>query len=1182
MLLSALLEQWPRESSFLELAQGTADRSDFRATVTGLDGSARTFFMAGLAAHCRRPSLIITGDAARAEKVYEDLLAFLPRDRVGLLPARELFITTDILSQSLEQRQLRLNFLERLYQGEQGIFIAPFTALITRMIPPDIWKRMILELRTGKMINRETLLRHLVDLGYERAPLIEGRGQFSARGAIIDIYPFGRELPLRVELFEDLIESIRLFDPETQRSTGQLDRAGVLPACELILPGPLFEEGEQRLRREMEETVAMLRRRGEKEIAAKLKTNVEHHLTRLAQPGGLDVLSSYFSFFYPAGATLLDYLPPEFIVFIDEPAAILEKAASLRGELENHSSSFFLHGELLPGQLDFFGDEKELLAGAHCPLIRCTLFPEPTGGLNPGREFRLESKSAPYYRGQWELLKSDFQNWIKHSYRVCFLAGTPERGAALLKGLQEIDLPVTGTLDRPWAADPAAPAQMITAGLEEGFILPCLRVAVVTEHNLVPRRRRKKRLSHKEGVRLRDYRELAVGDYVVHEQHGIGKYLGLSTLEIQGIQRDYLLVKYQGTDKLYIPVDQIELIQKYIGAEGKAPRLHSLGSGEWHRLKSKVNASVQELARELLSLYAARQATLGYPFSVDHPWQLEFESRFPYEETPDQLQAISEVKVDMEKPQPMDRLICGDVGYGKTEVALRAAFKVAMEGKQAALLVPTTVLAQQHYRTFRERFADFPIRVAQLSRFVPPAKQKGILQDLAAGRVDIIIGTHRLLSRDVRFHDLGLLIIDEEQRFGVRHKEKLKQIRLDVDVLAMTATPIPRTMHLSLVGARDLSVIETPPENRYPVQTFVVEYSEHLVREAIQRELNREGQVYFVFNRVEGISAMAERIQAMFPKVPMAVGHGQMSEASLETIMSEFLEGKYKILISTTIIEAGLDIPNVNTLIVYEADKFGLAQLYQLRGRVGRSNRLAYAYLTYRKEKIISETAKKRLQAIKEFTELGSGFKVALRDLEIRGAGNILGAEQHGFMVAVGFDLYCRLLEQAVAAVKNEKKPEPLSTRLDLNINAYLPASYVTNQDQKIGFYQRIYTLNSEEELSEVEQELRDRYGSPPAPVKNLLAVAGLGLLARQLGIELIQQQKNMVMINVNPAQKFDSRGLWSIIGATRSKITLSAGKTLTFKVKIEGETSSLIPELAQFLRQLLALAGDQNKQSLA
>lgn len=1166
MILQGLLEQWLLDPSFKKL---TTDCRELQAVVSGLDSTAKNFFMAGLTGRVNRQTLIITADAARAEKTYEDLTVFLPHGQVNILPAREMFMDTDLLSQSAELRQQRLAFLEWLHRKKEGVYVAPVAALMSRVTPPSLWLNQAVRLQRGRQINRDQLLEQLVGLGYERMPLIETRGHCSARGEIVDIYPPGWELPLRVELFDRVIESMRLFNPQTQRSTQPLEEATILPAYELILPPALFREGEALIRRDLQQAVTRLQRKGDREAAARLKTGVDQHLHRLAQNGGLDILFSYFSYFYGRGSSLLDYLPEDLLLLFDEPASIIDNGDNLRRELVDHRSNIFLLGELLPGQMDPLWEPRELFDRPGMNFIAFTLFPGFAGRLSFKEEIHVQARAASFYHGQWELLKSDYYGWVKQGYRVCFLAGSRERGEGLVRTLQENDIPVKSALNSAWSTDPAHPVQMVSASLEQGYIFPSLRLAVLTEQNLLPRRRKRKSLARREGLRLRDYRELNPGDHVVHEQHGIGKYLGLSTLEISGVQRDYLLVKYSGTDKLYIPVDQIDFIQKYVSPEGKAPRLHSLGSGEWHRLKSKVDSSVQELAQELLSLYAARQAAQGYLFGPDHPWQLEFEARFPYEETADQLQAIIAVKRDMEKLQPMDRLICGDVGYGKTEVALRAAFKAALEGKQVAILVPTTVLAHQHYRTFQERFIDFPLRVAQLSRFVSPQKQKEILADLARGKIDIIIGTHRLLSSDVKLQDLGLLIIDEEQRFGVRHKEKLKKLRLNVDVLAMTATPIPRTLHMSLVGARDLSVIETPPENRYPVQTFVVEYSENLVREAIQRELARDGQVYFVFNRVEGIEAVAKRIKDLFPGVPVAVGHGQMSESALEKVMSDFLEGGYKILVSTTIIEAGLDIANVNTLIVYEAEKFGLSQLYQLRGRVGRSNRVAYAYLTYRKEKIMSDTARKRLQAVKEFTELGSGFKVALKDLEIRGAGNILGAEQHGFMVAVGFDLYCRLLEKAVAGLKNEKAEPQATLRMDLPLNAYLPSSYIANQDQKIDFYQRIYAISSLEELRDIEEELRDRYSSPPLPVKNLLAAAALRIAAQELSVELIQKQKNLIVVQFSPVVQLDGSDLWPALNVLKGKSVLSAGKSLTVKIKADAALEDLVPDLTLFLNRL-------------
>ncbi len=1166
MPFHSFLKDWPGDRSFAGLLRMLDAGTGCRAAVTGLDGSARSFLLSGLIRESRRRAIIITPDMGRAEKIYEDLLLFLPSVPAALLSPREFFMPPDLLTRSMEQRRQRLSFMEWLQHDGEGIYVAPFSALITRVLPPEEWRGLRIDLHVGEDIDRELLLEKLMDRGYERVPLIEGRGQCSARGEIVDIYPPGWESPLRLELFDRRVESLRFFDLSTQRSTGRTGHASVPPAFELLLTQRRYQAGEQGIRRELEQALSMLLRQGEKETAAKLKTNTGRHLERLAEPGGLDLLFPYFTYFYGEGASFLDYLSPGSLIIVDEPAAVLERAAALRRDLMEHHSTALAGGGLLPGWSDHFWEVGELLHRAPGPLVALTLFPHSSNDMGIEREFHVQGKSVSLYHGQWQLLQADVQEWTAAGLRVLFLAAARERAAGLQQLLKDKGIPTGGDSGHPWSP---GELRMAVAGLDEGFFIPSLQLVVVTEQNLLPRRRRQRRRAQQEGIKLRDYRELAPGDYVVHEQHGIGKYMGLSALRIGGILRDYLLLQYRGSDRLYIPVEQINLIQKYIGAEGKRPRLYSLGSGEWQRVKSRVKDSVQQMARELLALYASRETAPGYSYGADHPWQLEFEARFPYEETPDQLQAIAEVKADLEKSNPMDRLICGDVGYGKTEVALRAAFKVVMEGKQVALLVPTTVLAQQHFRTFSERFADFPFRVAQLSRFISPAAQKGILEDLGRGKIDIIIGTHRLLSEDMRFHDLGLLIIDEEQRFGVRHKEKLKRLRLSVDVLAMTATPIPRTMHLSLVGVRDLSVIETPPENRYPVQTFVAEYSEQLVREAIQRELDRGGQVYFVFNRITGINAFANKIRSMFPNSKVAVGHGRMEESTLEQVMSDFIEGEYTILVSTTIIEAGLDIPNVNTLLVYDADQFGLAQLYQLRGRVGRSHRLAYAYLTYRRDKMITEDAKKRLQAIKEFTELGSGFKVALRDLEIRGAGNILGAEQHGFVVEIGFDLYCRLLEEAVAKIKNmpprEEAPQP---RIDLQLNAYLPSSYITNQEQKIDLYQRIYSLSSREEVKEVEAEMRDRFGAPPSPVKNLLAAASLRILARIMGIASLQQQDGVVEITFNPGVKIDGARYRPGAGRTRERVAFVAGAP--FRIKFRSELrETLLSDLINFLQEL-------------
>ena len=1178
-MLKSLLNYWSVQDSFQKITANINEHSDYHATVAGLDGSARNYFMAALAQFCHKPTLVVAADLSRAESIFADLQLFFPGP-VKMLPPREFYINSEVISRSGEYQQMRMQFLEWLQTRGEGLYVAPLAALITKAIPPDLWFELVINVSPGQKVNRQELIAKLIERSYERVMLVETGGQFSARGEIIDIFPAGRQEPLRLELFEDRVESIRSFDPATQRSTEKLQEAAILPARELVLPAEVYSSGEKAIGLSLGKTLSGLRRRDVNDRIAILKKQVSRHLERLAQPDGLDLLGSYFPFFYGDGASVIDYLPADFLVIVEEPSAITGNGKKLHQEFENHLSDAILDGAILAPGKKLLWPEDKVLSRLPCPLVGCALFPEAGSFYRKADPYIFESKSVPHYHGQWDLFISDFSGWQKEGHSIYLVAGSEERGRGLLNLIADHGL-ATGDIGIG-ISEALLSLPVFSGALEEGFIVPSLQLVVIAEQNLLPKRRKKRRIRQDDGVRLSDYRELSVGDYVVHEQHGIGKYNGLITLEISGIKRDYLHLRYRGTDKLYIPVEQVDLIQKYAGGEGPAPRLHSLGGGEWQRLKRRVNRSVEELARELLALYASRQTVEGYSFGPDHPWQQEFEDQFPYEETVDQLKAVSDVKADLEKNNPMDRLICGDVGYGKTEVAMRAAFKVITEEKQVAVLVPTTVLSQQHYRTFQERFGGFPVRVAQLSRFVPAAKQKELIKDISAGKVDIIIGTHRLLSSDIRFRDLGLLVIDEEQRFGVRQKEKMKRLRLEVDTLAMTATPIPRTLHLSLTGARDLSIIDTPPEDRYPIQTYVLEYSENMVREAIARELNRGGQVYFVFNRVDRIDSFAERIRKLFPEASIAVGHGQLPEKDLERIMIDFQEGRYQVLISTTIIESGLDIPNVNTLIIYEADRFGLAQLYQIRGRVGRSNRLAYAYLTYRKDKVVSETAKKRLKAIREFTELGSGFKVALRDLEIRGTGNILGSEQHGFINAVGFDLYVKLLDQAVAELKNEKPTQRISTRIELQVSAYLPSNYILAQDQKIDFYQRIYNALSAEDISDIKEELNDRYGVPPEPVGQLLQVGRLRTAAAELGVELITQKQDKVVLQFSPSAELNQILSLKNTLPYSERLTIYSRQPLTLKIKGFGRSLPLLEDLDKILVALLAYRQSANGSSEA
>ncbi|MDW7729388.1 MAG: transcription-repair coupling factor [Bacillota bacterium] len=1168
-MIGDLLKLWHDHKSFKAIADSLKSKKSYRGVSIGLDGSARVYFMAALAARHGKKTVIITADMARAEKVYSELEAFLP-GIVNIIPPREFFISAEILTRSDEMQHKRLRYLQWIISGETGIYVAPVSAFMSRALPPKMWNSLLVNLETGQNMNRQELIELLIKRGYERVSLTETPGQFSARGDIVDIFPPGLGNPVRLELYDEEIESLRSYDPATQRTTEKFQDITLLPARELILPESHLADGSRLIKKQLDKITSGLRRRDENDVASKLNQQITRHLERLTHPEGIDLLSSYLPFFYGAGASLLDYLPEDSLVIVEEPVDVTDKSRRLRNEIKEYNTGRVLEAELLDSGFDLLWRDKDLLARLPCHLIGCSLF-SGTGGLfSAGESYTIETKAAPVYHGQWDLFKNDYENWIKEGFKIYLAADSEERGqgisAVMAEKIKECRDAQKGYTETDIFAD-LFKAELIIGKLEEGFIAPAIKLVVLTEQNIIPRRKRRRRVATKdEGIRLSDYRELAVGDYVVHEQHGIGLYQGLHTLEVSEIKRDYLLLKYRGTDKLYLPIDQVGMIQKYSGGDGPTPRLHSLGGAEWQRLKNRVNRSVEELARELLTLYAARQAVEGYQFGPDHPWQQEFEVNFPFEETPDQLRAIEEVKSDLEKNHPMDRLICGDVGYGKTEVAMRAAFKAVMDGKQVAILVPTTVLAQQHHRTFRERFNGFPVKIAQLSRFVSVAAQKQIVKDLAAGKIDVVIGTHRLLSKDILFHDLGLLVVDEEQRFGVKQKEKMKQMRLEVDTLAMTATPIPRTLHLSLAGARDFSIIDTPPEDRYPVQTYVVEYSENLIREAVQRELNRQGQIYIVFNRVLQIDAFAEKIQELFPGIEVAVGHGQMPEKQLERVMSDFQEGYYQILVSSTIIESGLDIPNVNTLIVCESDRYGLAQLYQLRGRVGRSNRLAYAYLTYRKEKIVSEAARKRLRAIKEFTELGSGFRIALRDLEIRGAGNILGAEQHGFIAEIGYDLYVKLLDQAVAELKNEKQEVKAEPRLELQVSAYLPSSYITVQDQKIDFYQRIFKASSYEDLTAIEEEMIDRFASPPEPVRALLKVAFLKLTSAGLGIELIRQKQNELIIQFGKSAVFNIAWLSHISAASNSRVKIMSRNPVSFKIVNTDKRLFSIDELVAML----------------
>lgn len=1075
--------------------------------VFGLTGAQRNLLIAALVEDFNPAALVITNSEIEAGQVSDDLASLLPRVRVEQLPVYEL-LPYQVLAHGKEVISRRLSIMEALCRNEPLVVVAPVEALMRRLTPPDVFKSVVVDIAVGDRLETEELVRRLLVMGYERVDLVENAGHFSVRGGIVDIYPMTWETPVRLEFFDDEVDSIRLFEVGSQRSERKIYQCSVYPAREFIIPPEKWPMGRSAVKADFRIQQRKLARSGDAAALQFFEEHYGHQLEMLDNGVYFQGLEPFVPYFYPRASTLIDYLPTSVPVYIDEPQKVKEVVQSIQRERSETYADLLTRGKILPGQLKGYIDWDALYEGIGSRRTAYfTFMPRQSPFIRPQNIVNLTAKSMHSFLGHTEMLAEEIKQWRRNGNAVVMLVTGQDRGRHLLDALRDekIDVFYVSNLDQEVKPSNAV---ICHGQLSNGFELVNARLVVITEGEIFGQRRRKRREQPREGNRMEPFTDLKVGDYVVHVNHGIGRYQGIVPLDIGGIRKEYLLIKYSGEDKLYVPTDQVSLLQKYLGAEVDAPRLSRLGGAEWSRVKSRVREAVRDMAQELLALYAARETVYGYAFGADTVWQKEFEDAFPYEETADQVKAIEEVKRDMEGKRPMDRLLCGDVGYGKTEVALRAAFKAVMESKQVAVLVPTTILAQQHYNTFRERFSGYPVRVEMLSRFRSPREQRAIIKDLKEGRVDIVIGTHRLVQEDVLFKDLGLLVVDEEQRFGVAHKEKLKRMRTNVDVITLTATPIPRTLHMSLVGVRDTSLLETPPENRFPVQTYVLEEDPVLIREAIRRELGRGGQVFFVHNRVSDLDTIALWLKSLVPEARIICAHGQMREEELEQIMLDFIDGEYDMLVCTTIIESGLDIPNVNTLIVKDANNFGLAQLYQLRGRVGRANRLAYAYLTFRKDRVLNEVAEKRLSAIREFTELGSGYKVAMRDLEIRGAGNLLGAEQHGHIAAVGFDLYCRLLEEAVQEARGQKTEQPVETVVELPVEAYIPEEYITDTNQKVELYRRIAALKKPEEVPDLEEELVDRFGDLPRQVQNLLKVARIRVTAGSLKIKSISRQQ--------------------------------------------------------------------------
>lgn len=1146
------------------------EREKYPIGVFGLAESSRSYLINGIFEKMDKPLLVVTHNDIEARNLYEDLSFYTPK--VFYFPAREVvFYNIDAISGDLRWERLKV-IREMLRRGNR-IIVTSIDSLAAKFPPLNTFLEYMFTFKVGDVLNLEDMTRKLIECGYERVDMVENKGQFSVKGGILDIFPPEYMYPYRLELFGDEIDSIRSFNLQTQRSIEKASSIEIFPAKEIILKEEDKLRGSEAIEKDLASILASLKSKKNKEAGDKIKELTNANLISLKENWSFETIDSFLPYFYEKTSTLFDYIGEAFFV-MDDTQRCKGKIDSLYFEFEEDYKSFLQRGSILPSQGKLLMPKEELFEEISSrSLITLNAIPKSVNIFAPKAIISFTQITLHHYHGQLDLLIEDIVEKKAAGYKTVILSGTRARGERLVATLRDRGIE---SVYQDKVEDLANSQVVITFGNQlKGFEFPELKLCIISDKEVFGESKRKIVKKQKKGAgKLKSFTELKLGDYVVHANHGIGLYRGVKQLELEGIKKDYLEISYDSGDKLYVPVEQLDLVQKYIGTEGKAPKVNKLGGSEWAKTKAKVKKSITDIAEDLIKLYALRSTLKGHSFSRDTVWQKQFEEEFPYEETQDQLTSIEEIKSDMESDKAMDRLLCGDVGYGKTEVAMRAMFKAAMDGKQSAFLVPTTILAEQHYNNFVQRFSDFPIKIDMISRFRTPAQQKDTIKALKEGNVDVLIGTHRILQKDIQFKDLGLLIIDEEQRFGVTHKEKIKNLKKNIDVLTLSATPIPRTLHMSLVGVRDISVIETPPEDRYPVQTYVVEYNEQLMRDAIMREINRGGQIYFVYNRVETILDMERAIQKLVPEARIAIAHGQMSERELENVVVDFMKQEYDVLLCTTIIETGMDIQNVNTIIIYDADKMGLSQLYQLRGRVGRSNRIAYAYLTYKKDKVLTEIAEKRLLAIKEFTELGSGFKIAMRDLEIRGAGNMMGAAQHGHMAAVGYDLYCRMLEDTIRLIKGEIDKEPIETTVELKIDAYIPMEYIEDEIQKIEVYKKIAAISSREDYLDVQEELEDRFSDIPQSVVNLMDIAYLRSIARELGISEIKEKEGELLFIYENMDRIKDNLLQQLLMDKNPRFSFKTAlqPVLSYKLKkTQGEDKlNILKENLEYMRKLM------------
>lgn len=1136
--------------------------------VTGCMDSQLAHFITGLS-NGYEQKVIVTFSAIKAKELYDDMKCFT--DDVVMYPSKDLiFFSADVHGNYILRQ--RLEFIQKIVENKPFTVILTADAFMDKIFPLKKIKENYFEIGEGSVIEMDALKKKLVLMGYESVVQVDSPGQFAIRGSIVDIYTLTDEVPYRIDFWDDEVDIIKSFEIESQRSIENLSTIRIYPASEYFLTKEEIDAGIGEIRAALDKAYDKFRKDFKTEEANRLKQTIEEFLTNMEiNPYGV-AIDSYVNYFCDGLVSLLDYFTNP-IYFIDEPKRVEEQLNAVDTEFRESMSNRLQKGYVLAGQTDILWNKETIIEKINeAPKVIFTAIAQKIKKFTTDEFIEVATRNTSPYNSKFDMLVEDLKKYKEQKYSVLLVTSSTTRARRLAEDLRDYGISAFFEENKERQVMPGE-VMIVRGALRKGFAYPMIKFVAISDTDIFGEKKKKKRKKYGySGVNISSFADLNIGDYVVHENHGLGVYRGIEKVEVDHVVKDYIKIEYAGGANLYVLATQLDMIQKYADSEAKPPKLNKLGGQEWNKTKGRVKKAVADIAKELVELYAIRQNGTGYRFSEDTEWQKEFEEMFPFEETEDQLTAISEVKKDMESNKIMDRLICGDVGFGKTEVAIRAAFKAVQDNKQVAYLVPTTVLAQQHYKTFKQRFKDFPVRVEMLSRFRTKSNIDKNIRDLKKGYVDIVIGTHRLLSSDVKFKDLGLLIIDEEQRFGVKHKEKIKELKNNVDVITLTATPIPRTLHMSLIGIRDMCIMEEPPQDRMPIQTFVVEYNEEIVRDAINRELARGGQVYFVHNRVQDIAEMAATVQKMVPEARVAFAHGQMGERQLEEIMYDFVNGDIDVLVCTTIIETGLDISNANTMIIHNAERMGLSQLYQLRGRVGRSNRMAYAFLMYSRNKILTEVAEKRLGAIRDFTELGSGVKIAMRDLEIRGTGNLLGAQQSGHLEAVGYDLYCKMLNTAIETLKGNKIADEFETKVDLLIDAYVPGNYIKNESLKMDIYKRIAGIETVEEYEDMQDELLDRFGDIPIQVENLLKVILLKAEAKKAFVTEISGNKDKIKITMWPKADIDVNRIPILVREYKGRLKFINGVEPKFEYSPKPSDDNVIERAKKLIESLSTL----------